>query len=47
MLPASCFRCLLLQVVGDAIQPHLESLSASQSKLLAIYCYRARSGQPA
>ena len=44
-LPPLLLPCLLLQVVGDAIQPHLESLSDSQSKLLAIYCERARSNQ--
>lgn len=31
------FHAPLPQVVGDAIQPHLSPLSASQLKLLTIY----------
>lgn len=32
------------QVVGDALKPHLEPLSASQMKLLVIYLDKARGG---
>lgn len=45
-VPAPAFPSAA-QVVGDALKPHLEPLSASQMKLLTIYLDKARrAGQP-